>query len=91
MTGPFKGAAGAGGMVVAAIATFCAAALMPSVFMGLGVIGQGGFIVGGVVLAGFAFPFVLPPLVPMAVVWGTLPSRVIVILRSSLRAWLPTA
>jgi len=70
VTGPLKGAVGAGGMVVALIALFCVATLLVFVFAGLGIMILGGFILGGVVLAGFAFPFLLPLLVPLAVVWG---------------------
>lgn len=70
VTGPLKGAIGAGGMVVALIALFCVATLLLFVFAGLGLIVLGGFILGGVVLAGFAFPFLLPLLVPLAVVWA---------------------
>ena len=44
--------------------------LLLFVFAGLGLIVLGGFILGGVVLTGFAFPFLLPLLVPLAVVWA---------------------
>ena len=70
VTGPLKGAIGAGGMVVALIALFGLATLLLFVFAGLGVIVLAGFIVGGVALAGVAFPFLLPLLIPLAVVWG---------------------
>ena len=70
VTGPLKGAIGVGGMVVALIALFGVATLLLFVFAGLGIIVLGGFILGGVVLAGFVFPFLLPVLVPLAVVWG---------------------
>jgi hypothetical protein len=70
VTGPLKGAIGAGGMVVALIGLFCVAILSVFVFAGLGIFILGGLILGGVVLAGFAFPFLLPLLIPLAVVWG---------------------
>jgi hypothetical protein len=70
VTGPLKGAIGAGGLVVALIALFCAATLLVFVFAGAGIIVLAGFILGGVILAGFAFPFLLPLLLPLAVVWG---------------------
>jgi hypothetical protein len=70
VTGPLKGAIGAGGLVVALIALFCAATLLVFVFAGVGIIVLAGFILGGVILAGFAFPFLLPLLLPLAVVWG---------------------
>ncbi len=70
VTGPLKGAIGAGGMVVALIALFCVATLMVFIFAGLGIIVLGGLLVLGMILAGVAFPFLLPLLVPLAVVWG---------------------
>jgi hypothetical protein len=70
VTGPLKGAIGAGGMVVALIALFCVATLSVFVFAGIGLIVLGGLILFGVILAGFAFPFLLPLLIPLAVVWG---------------------
>jgi len=70
VTGPLKGAIGAGGMVVALIGLFCVAILSVFVFAGLGIIILGGLILFGVILAGFAFPFLLPLLIPLAVVWG---------------------
>jgi hypothetical protein len=70
VTGPLKGAIGAGGLVVALIALFCVATLLVFVFAGVGIIVLAGFILGGVILAGFAFPFLLPLLLPLAVVWG---------------------
>lgn len=70
VTGPLKGAVGAGGMVVALIALFCVATLMVFIFAGLGIIVLGGLLVLGMILAGVAFPFLLPLLVPLAVVWG---------------------
>jgi hypothetical protein len=70
VTGPLKGAIGAGGMVVALIGLFCVAILSVFVFAGLGIIILGGLILFGVILAGFAFPFLLPLLIPLAIVWG---------------------
>ena len=70
VTGPLKGAIGAGGMVVALIALFCAATLSVFVFAGIGLIVLGFLVLGGVILAGFAFPFLLPLIIPLAIVWG---------------------
>ena len=70
VTGPLKGAVGAGGMVVALIGLFCVATLLVFVLAGLGLVFLGSLILGGVILAGFAFPFLLPLLVPLAVVWA---------------------
>lgn len=70
VTGPLKGLIGAGGMVVALIALICAAILLVFAFAGTGIIVLGFLILGGVMLMGFAFPFLLPMLIPLAVVWG---------------------
>jgi len=40
------------------------------VFAGIGVIVLGFFVIVGVILAGFAFPFLLPLLIPLAILWG---------------------
>src|SRR3977135_432468 len=69
LTGPLKGAVGAGGLIVASIALFCAAILSVFVFAGIGLFISGGIIVVGLVLAGLAFPFLLLLLVPLAIVW----------------------
>jgi len=70
VSGPLKGAIGVGGMLVALIGLFCVAILSVFVLAGLGVMVMGGLILFGVILAGFAFPFLLPVLIPLAVVWG---------------------
>ena len=70
VTGPLKGAIGAGGMVVALIALFCAATLSVFVFAGIGIMFLGLLVLGGVILAGLAFPFLLPVIIPLAIVWG---------------------
>lgn len=70
VTGPLKGLIGAGGMVVALIALICAAILLAFAFAGTGIIVLGFLILGGVLLMVFAFPFLLPLLIPLAVVWG---------------------
>ena len=70
VTGPLKGVIGAGGLVVALIALFCAAILLVFVFAGIGVIVLGCFVFVGMILAVLAFPFLLPLLIPLAVLWG---------------------
>jgi hypothetical protein len=70
VTGPLKDAIGAGGLVVALIALFCAAILLVFVFAGIGVIVLGSFVFVGLILAGLAFPFLLPLLIPLAILWG---------------------
>lgn len=70
VTGPLKDAIGAGGLVVALIALFCAAILLVFVFAGLGVFVLGGMVLVGMILAWLAFPFLLPVLIPLAILWG---------------------
>jgi len=70
VTGPLKGVIGVGGLVVALIALFCAAILLVFVFAGICVIVLGCFVFVGMILAVLAFPFLLPLLIPMAILWG---------------------
>jgi len=70
VTGPLKGVIGAGGLVVALIALFCAAILLVFVFAGIGVIVLGFFLLVGMILAVLAFPFLLPLLIPLVILWG---------------------
>jgi hypothetical protein len=70
VTGPLEGAIGAAGLVVAVIALFCAAILLVFVFAGMGIIVLGGVVFVGMILAWLAFPFLLPLLIPLAILWG---------------------
>ncbi len=70
VTGPLKGGIGAAGLVVAVIALFCAAILLVFVFAGIGVIVLGSVVFVGVIAAWLAFPFLLPLLIPLAILWG---------------------
>jgi len=72
VTGPFQGAVGAGGLVVALIALLCAAILLLFVFAGIALMWLGFFVFLGMVLAVLAFPFLLPLLIPLAILWGFL-------------------
>lgn len=69
LTGPLKGSIGAAGLIVGLIALFCASIFLLFVFAGIGVFILGGVIVAGLVVAGFAFPFLLVLLMPLAIVW----------------------
>lgn len=69
VTGPLKGAIGAAGLVAALIAGFCAAILLLFVFAGIGIIVLGCIVFLGMVLALIAFPFLLPLLIPLAILW----------------------
>jgi hypothetical protein len=70
VTGPLKGTIGIGGLVVALIALGCAAILLAFVFAGIGVIVLGLVVLAGLLLALLAFPFLLPILIPLAIVWA---------------------
>jgi hypothetical protein len=70
VTGPLKGAMGIGGLVVALIALVCAAILLAFVFAGIGVLVLGLAVLAGLLLALLAFPFLLPVLIPLAIVWA---------------------
>jgi hypothetical protein len=64
-----RGAAGASGIVVGAIALFCAAIVMVFVVAGVGVIVVGLLVLAGLVVALIMFPFMLPLLIPLFIVW----------------------
>ena len=70
VAGPLKGAIGIGGLMVALIALVCAAILLAFVFAGIGVIVLGLAVLAGLLLALLAFPFLLPVLIPLAIVWA---------------------
>jgi hypothetical protein len=69
VTGPFKGAIGAGGLVAGLVASFCAAIILLFVFAGTGIIVLGCIVFVGLILVLVAFPFLLPLLIPLAIVW----------------------
>ena len=70
LAGPLNGAIGAAGLIIGLIALFCAAIFLLFVFAGIGIFILGGVIVAGLVLTGFAFPFFLVLLLPLAIVWA---------------------
>jgi len=69
ITGPLKGAIGAGGMLIALIALLCAATLLVLVFTGVGIIVLGILILVGVIAFAMASPLLLTLLIPVAIVW----------------------
>lgn len=70
LSGPFQGAIGLAGLVVAWVAFFCAAILLLFVFAGIGIFVLGGMVALGLVVAGLMFPHLLIMLVPLAIIWG---------------------
>ena len=69
LTGPARFAAEGWGVLVAVVGLACAAILLAFVFAGIGLIVLGVLVVGGLALVWTAFPFLLPLLVPLALVW----------------------
>ena len=69
ITGPFKGAIGAAGLIISVFALFCAAILLLFVFTGIGIFLMGGMLLIGLMLAGLAFPLLLILLLPLFIVW----------------------
>lgn len=69
ITGPMKGAIGAGGMLVALIALVCAATLLVFLLTGVGIIVLGILILAGAIGLATASPLLLTLLIPVAVVW----------------------
>jgi hypothetical protein len=69
LAGPAKFAAEGWGMLVGIVGLFCAAILLTFVFAGIGLILLGAFVLAGLVMAWLAFPFLLPLLIPLVVVW----------------------
>ena len=66
---PVKFAAEGWGLLMAIVSLFCAAILLVFVFTGLGVMILGVFMLGGLVTACIVFPFLLPLLIPLCLVW----------------------
>jgi hypothetical protein len=67
--GPVKLAAEGWGLLVAIVGLFCVAILLSFVFAGIGLLLLGGLVLGGLVAVWLAFPFLLPLLVPLLIVW----------------------
>ncbi len=69
LAGPAKFAAEGWGVLVGIVGMFCAAILLTFVFAGIGLILLGAFVLAGLLLAWLAFPFLLPLLIPLVIVW----------------------
>jgi len=69
LVGPAKLAAEGWGVLVATVALFCVAILLVFVFAGVGLVVLGVLVLGGLLAAWLAFPFLLPLLIPLFVVW----------------------
>ncbi len=69
LVGSAKLAAEGWGVLVATVALFCAAILLAFVFAGAALIVLGVLVLAGVFAAWLAFPFLLPLLIPLLLVW----------------------
>jgi len=69
LIGPAKVAAEGWGVLVAVVSFFCAAILLVFVFAGSGLIALGVLVIAALLGAWFAFPFTLPMLIPLFLVW----------------------
>jgi len=69
LVGPEKLAAEGWGVLVGIVALFCVAILLAFVFAGVGLIVLGVLVLVGLMAAWLAFPFLLPLLVPLFLVW----------------------
>jgi hypothetical protein len=69
LVGPAKLAAEGWGVLVAIVSLFCAAMLLVFVFAGTGLMVLGVLVLAGFVAVWSAFPFLLPLLIPLLLVW----------------------
>jgi hypothetical protein len=69
LVGPAKLAAEGWGVLVGIVSLFCAAILLVFAFAGTGLMVLGALVIVGFVAAWSAFPFLLPLLIPLLLVW----------------------
>ncbi|MEN8255122.1 MAG: hypothetical protein ABFR33_06590, partial [Verrucomicrobiota bacterium] len=70
LEGPFALLVGGWGLVVSTVVLFCVAILLAFILAGVGLIVVGALALTGIILVGVAFPFLLPLLIPLAIVWA---------------------
>ena len=68
--GPLETMIGGWGLIIATIAIFCVAIVMAFVLAGVGLVILGVLAVAGFFLLGAVFPFLLPVLIPLLIVWA---------------------
>ena len=68
--GPFETMIGGWGLIIATVAIFCVAILMAFVLAGAGLIILGVLALVGFLLMAAIFPFLLPVLIPLFIVWA---------------------
>ena len=69
ITGPFGAIIGVWSFILTLVILFCVAILLAFVFAGVGLIILGCFAFVGLILAAIAFPFLLPLLIPLFIIW----------------------
>lgn len=69
LVGPARLAVEGWGLVVAIVALSCVAILLAFVFAGFGLVVLGTLLLAGLFATWLAFPFLLPLLIPLFVVW----------------------
>lgn len=69
ITGPLKGVVGVGGLVVIPVILLCVGILLAFIFTGVGLIVLGCIVFICLVSFCAAFPFLLPLLIPLFIVW----------------------
>lgn len=69
LEGPFDTIMGVWGLIVATVTLFCVAILLAFVFAGVALLLLGVFALVGLVLAAVAFPFLLPVVIPLFILW----------------------
>jgi hypothetical protein len=67
--GPLKALVGAWGLVIIPVVLLCVAILLAFIFTGVGLIVLGCLAFAGLAGFGAAFPFLLPLLIPLFLVW----------------------
>ena len=70
VAGPMKVVAGGWGFLVALVTLFGVAILLAFVMAGVGLLVFGSLLLVGVVIVAFVFPFLLPVLLPLFIVWA---------------------
>jgi len=70
VTSPFDAIVGVWGLILTVVILFCVAILLAFVFAGVGLVVLGCFALVGLILVVIAFPFLLPLLIPLFIVWA---------------------
>jgi uncharacterized membrane protein YphA (DoxX/SURF4 family) len=65
-----RAAVGSWGIIIATVVLFCVAILVTFVLAGVGLVILGCLVLVGLILAAVAFPFLLPLLIPLFIVWA---------------------